>query len=111
MDATRPAYCRPAAFRAFAAALTEVDTSEGLFRAAWAIALHELPQADLAGGEATVANLIGAVERRVRSRQPEALLAHLHDVLSELLGFRGSTEDYYLPANSNLPEVLRTRRG
>jgi regulator of sirC expression with transglutaminase-like and TPR domain len=111
MDATRPAYCRPAAYRAFAAALPDAESPQGLFRAAWAIARHELPEADVTSGEAVVARLAGAVRRRVRSQSPKALLAHLHDVLFDVLGFRGNTEDYYQPANSYLPEVLRTRRG
>jgi regulator of sirC expression with transglutaminase-like and TPR domain len=111
MDATRPAYCRPAAYRAFAAALPDAESPQGLFRAAWAIARHELPEADVASGEAVVARLAGAVRRRVRSQSPKALLAHLHDLLFDVLGFRGNTEDYYQPANSYLPEVLRTRRG
>jgi regulator of sirC expression with transglutaminase-like and TPR domain len=38
-------------------------------------------------------------------------LAHLHDVLFDVIGFIGNVEDYYNPANSYLPEVLRTRRG
>jgi regulator of sirC expression with transglutaminase-like and TPR domain len=97
MDATRPAYCRPTAYRAFAAALPEADSPEGLFRAAWAIAQHELRDADVTSG--------------VLSHSAEALLAHLHDVLFDVLGFRGNTEDYYQPANSYLPQVLRTRRG
>jgi regulator of sirC expression with transglutaminase-like and TPR domain len=111
MDATRPAYCRPAAYRAFAAEMPNLDAPQALFRAAWAIACHESPDADLATGELAVANLVAAVQRRVRSRSQEALLAHLHDVLFDVLGFRGNTEDYYSPANSYLPEVLRTRRG
>jgi regulator of sirC expression with transglutaminase-like and TPR domain len=111
MDATRPAYCRPAAYRAFAAALPAADTPSGLFRAAWAISQHDLPDADLASGEAVIANLVAAVRRRVRSRSPQALIAHLHDVLFDVLGFRGNVEDYYQPANSYIPEVLRTRRG
>ena len=111
MDATHPAYCRPAAYRAFAADLSAATTPEGLFRAAWAIAQHEMPDADLASGEAVIDNLVEAVRRRVRSQSPEALLAHLHDVMFDVLGFRGNVEDYYQPANSYIPEVLRTRRG
>jgi len=111
MDATRPAYCRPAAYRAFAVALPEADSAEGMFRAAWAIAQHDLPDAELAEGEAVVGKLVDAVKRRVQSQQPQALLAHLHDVLFDVLGFRGNVEEYYLPANSYVPEVLRTRRG
>jgi regulator of sirC expression with transglutaminase-like and TPR domain len=105
------AYCRPAAYRAFAQNLCAIDTPEGLFRAAWAIAQHELPEAEHEAGEVVVSNLAMAVKRRVRSGSAEALLAHLHDVLFDVAGFRGNREDYYNPANSYLPEVLRTRRG
>jgi len=111
MDATRPAYCRPAAYRAFAAELRSLDAGDGLFRAAWTIARHELPDAEVGAGESVIANLVTAVRRRVRSQSQEALLAHLHDVLFDVLGFRGNAEDYYNPANSYVPEVLRTRRG
>jgi regulator of sirC expression with transglutaminase-like and TPR domain len=51
------------------------------------------------------------VRSRVRSKQPRALVAHLHDVLFEELGFAGNAEDYYTAANSYLPSVLKTRRG
>jgi regulator of sirC expression with transglutaminase-like and TPR domain len=111
MDAARPAYCRPAAYRAFAAELPTLQAGDGLFRAAWAIARHELPEADVVAGASVIANLAHAVRRRVRSPSQQALLAHLHDVLFDVIGFRGNAEDYYNPANSYLPEVLRTRRG
>jgi regulator of sirC expression with transglutaminase-like and TPR domain len=106
-----PAYCRPAAFRAFAESLPTASTPGGLFRAAWAIAQHHQPEADLAAGETVIANLAEAVRRRVRSTSHEALLAHLHDVLFDVIGFRGNREDYYNPGNSLLPDVLRARRG
>ena len=38
-------------------------------------------------------------------------MAHLHDVLFDVVGFVGNVDDYYNPANSYLPNVLRTRRG
>jgi regulator of sirC expression with transglutaminase-like and TPR domain len=106
-----PAYCRPAAYRAFAESLPACDSPGGLFRAAWAIAQHTQPEAQLAAGETVVANLAAAVQRRVQSRTPDALIAHLHDVMFEVIGFRGNRDDYYDPANSLLPDVLRTRRG
>jgi regulator of sirC expression with transglutaminase-like and TPR domain len=111
MDVLQPAYCRPAAYRAFAASLPMIDSERGLFRAAWAIAQHETPEADLAAGETVISNLCIAVQRRVRSSSPQALLAHLHDVLFDVIGFRGNRDDYYNPANSYLPAVLRSRRG
>lgn len=111
MDLSQPAYCRSTAYREFSRALPEIKSAEGLFRAAWAIALHEHPDADLAEGEATVANLIATIQGRVRSTSVEARLAHLHDVLFDLLEFRGNVDDYYAPANSYLCDVLQTRRG
>ena len=111
MTTSTPAFCRLAAYRAFAQHLPAIDTPAGLFAAAWAIAQHERPDADLKAGEIVVENLVAAIHRRVKSRTPEALLTHLHDLLFDVLGFRGNTEAYYDPANSYLPDVLRTRRG
>jgi regulator of sirC expression with transglutaminase-like and TPR domain len=106
-----PAYCHAAAYADFARAVPHVETTRGLFRAAFAIARHEHPRADVERAEATIAELAGTVRRRVRSSSVEAKLAHLHDVLFDVVGFVGNVEDYYNPANSYLPEVLRTRRG
>ena len=111
MDKLSPAYCRPAAFRAFAASLPERHTAGGLFRAAWAVAQHERSEADVDAGAKVIANLAQAVRRRVRTPSDEALLAHLHDVLFDVIGFRGNQDNYYDVANSYLPEVLKSRRG
>ncbi len=106
-----PAYCHPAAYAAFAAEMARLDSTKGLFHAAFAIARHEKPAADVRLGEATIEELAETVRRRVRSANPQAKLAHLHDVLFDVAGFVGNVEDYYNPANSYLPDVLRTRRG
>lgn len=111
MDAPAPAYCRPAAYHAFVASLPAAESAEGLFRTAWSISQHELPDANIAEGEAAIAQLVETVRRRVRSNSPQALIAHLHDVLFDVAGFKGNVNDYYQSANSYLPEVLRTRRG
>jgi regulator of sirC expression with transglutaminase-like and TPR domain len=106
-----PAYCHRAAYDAFAIEMPRVDSTSGLFRAAFAIARHELPSADVEQALATIAELADTVQRRVHSTQIEARLAHLHDVLFDVVGFVGNVEDYYNPANSYLPEVLRSHRG
>jgi regulator of sirC expression with transglutaminase-like and TPR domain len=106
-----PAYCHPTAYAAFERELPHVDSTAGLFRAAFAIAQHERPDADVARGEATISELADTVRRRVHSANVEAKLAHLHDVLFDVVGFVGNVEDYYNPANSYLPDVLRTHRG
>ncbi|HEY2412177.1 MAG TPA: transglutaminase-like domain-containing protein, partial [Pirellulaceae bacterium] len=96
---------------AFAEQLPHIETTRGLFRAAFAIAQHERPTANLAQAEVAVGQLVETVRRRVHTPNADAKLAHLHDVLFDVIGFRGNVEDYYDPANSYLPEVLRTRRG
>lgn len=106
-----PAYCRAAAYDAFAIEIPRVDTTTGLFRAAFAIARHEQPDADVVQAERTIAELADTVRRRVHSPMVDAKLAHLHDVLFDVVGFVGNVEDYYNPANSYLPDVLRTLRG
>jgi regulator of sirC expression with transglutaminase-like and TPR domain len=106
-----PVYCRPPAFHAFSTAVENAETSAGLFHAAFAIALHERPLADFAHAEKTIDELAQTVHRRVRSESFEARLAHLHDVLFDVVGLHGNIEDYYHPDNSYLSEVLRTRRG
>jgi regulator of sirC expression with transglutaminase-like and TPR domain len=106
-----PAYCRSAAYDAFAIEIPRVDTTRGLFRAAFAIARHEQPDADVEEAEATIAELADTVNHRVHSPNIDAKLAHLHDVLFDIVGFVGNVDDYYNPANSYLPDVLRTHRG
>jgi regulator of sirC expression with transglutaminase-like and TPR domain len=106
-----PAYCHPAAFGAFKRELAQIDMTRGLFRAAFAIAQHEQPAADVAAAEATLGELAETVRHRVHSANIEAKLAHLHDMLFDVVGFSGNVDDYYNPANSYLPEVLRTHRG
>jgi regulator of sirC expression with transglutaminase-like and TPR domain len=106
-----PAYCRAAAFDAFARELPRINSTSGLFHAAFAIALHEHPNADVEQAEATITELADTVSRRVHSPSVDAKLAHLHDVLFDVVGFVGNVDDYYNPANSYLLEVLRTRRG
>jgi regulator of sirC expression with transglutaminase-like and TPR domain len=106
-----PAYCRSAAYDAFAMEIPRIDTTTGLFRAAFAIARHEQPDADVEQAEATIAELADTVNRRVHSPTVDAKLAHLHDVLFDVVGFVGNVDDYYNPANSYLPDVLRTHRG
>jgi regulator of sirC expression with transglutaminase-like and TPR domain len=105
------AYCRPAAHAAFAAQLPQIETTPGLFRAAFAIAQHERPTANVAQAEVAVEQLVDTVRRRLHTESTDAKLAHLHDVLFDVIGFAGNVDDYYNPSNSYLPEVLRTRRG
>jgi regulator of sirC expression with transglutaminase-like and TPR domain len=73
--------------------------------------MHQLDSVDPAHVDATIQSYADTVRARVRGRQPQALLAHLHDVLFDEQNFHGNTDDYYAPANSYLPSVLETKTG
>ncbi|MEM9185049.1 MAG: transglutaminase-like domain-containing protein [Planctomycetota bacterium] len=112
MPSTAPAYCREVAFKAFRRELPGAGQPAGLLRAATAIALHAEPENSIDAVVETIERLSAVVHRRLKSSSPEAAVAHLHDVLFDVVGFRGAeAEDYYSPGNSYLPRVLQTRRG
>lgn len=106
-----PHHCRPAAYAHFAAQLPRLDTVDGLVHAAIAVSMQELTDVEPRQVDEQLQQIAQRVRTRVRSRQQRALLAHLHDVLFEQLGFHGATKDYYSPANSYLPKVLETKQG
>ena len=106
-----PVNCRACAYELFAQALKVLDTDDGLVTAACAMSMHELDDVNPPLVGQMLASLADEVRCRVKGSQPEALLAHLHEVLFEEHGFTGNTDDYYSPVNSYLPEVLVTKRG
>ena len=108
---TSPAFCRPSAFDSFAHSLSGLETRHGLIEAASNLALHEKPEAEVAQVVPAIEHLASSVRQRVHSSDPEAILAHLHDMLFDVLGLRGNVDDYYNSSNSYLTDVLRTRRG
>lgn len=111
MTTRAPEHCRPAAYELFAKQMEHVDSSDGLLRAAVAIALHEQEHADPDSVDAQVEALAAEVFSRLNRREPHAILAHTHAVLFDEMGFGGDTQDFYNPINSYLPSVLERRRG
>jgi len=109
--ACAPRYCRPAAYELFAQQLPNLGETTSLMRAAVAVSMHELDDADADAVDQTIGGIAVDIGSRVVSGCPRALLAQLHEVLFEEWGFTGNSEDYYNPDNSYLPRVLATRRG
>ena len=108
-----PVCCSPAAFGLLTkvSGSSSIDSPVALLNGAIAISMHEMDDVDPSAVEATIQGYADTVRSRVRGRQPQALLAHLHDVLFEEEGFRGNTQDYYASGNSYVPAVLETKRG
>jgi regulator of sirC expression with transglutaminase-like and TPR domain len=109
--ANRPELCRPQAFHFFARQLPVIETTQGLLDAAIAISMHSLDGVEPRSIRMRLETLAQRVRVRVRSPNPQARLAHFHDVLFEEEGYRGNSKDYYNPANSYLSMVLDSRRG
>ena len=106
-----PVCCTPAAFGLLTKTAASIDSPGALLNGAIAVSMHEMDDVDPAAVEQALQKYADKVRARVRGRQPQALLAHLHDVLFEEEGFRGNTQDYYASANSYVPAVLDTKRG
>jgi len=106
-----PVCCSPEAYALLSKAAASLEAPDALLGGAVAIAMHQLDEVDAGAVDAQLQGYADTVRSRVRGRQPQALLAHLHDVLFDEEGFRGNTDDYYAPANSYVPAVLETKRG
>lgn len=106
-----PTKCRRSAYALFASQIEHLENPEALVTAATAISKHELETAEPAVVHAQLQEWADVLVSRVRDRNPQALLAHGHQLLFDELGFTGNSADYYNPFNSYLPLVLETRKG
>ncbi len=111
MKTVLPLCCTPAAFQLLARQLRAIDSPDALLQGAIAISMHQMDSVDPAHVDSTIQNIADTVRRRVRGPQIQAMMAHLHAYLFDELGFTGNTEDYYQPANSYLPAVIKNRQG
>lgn len=108
---SRPVLCRPEAYRCFVEQLPRLETTEGLLRAAVAVAMHERGHVEFAHVDAILNALADRARSAIRNWSCDSALAHLHRVLFEEEKFTGNEENYYLAANSYLPSVLQSRQG
>jgi regulator of sirC expression with transglutaminase-like and TPR domain len=106
-----PVHCRSEAYQYFQEQLPNLDSEEGLLRAAIAVSMHALDDVDPIHVEQRLRKLSLHVRRRVRSQTIPAIQANLHAVLFEEEGFAGNLERYYNALNSYIPVVLNTRLG
>ncbi|MBX2852410.1 MAG: transglutaminase-like domain-containing protein [Phycisphaeraceae bacterium] len=113
MSFYEPLHCRLDAFTALRDELAELETTDGLVRAAVAVAMHELDpdEADPLRVMTQLDDLADQVRGRVVGNAPRALLAHAHHVLFEEARYRGNLGDYDNAGNSYLPRVLKSRLG
>lgn len=111
MNGPMPVCCAPQAFQLLATHLQSVNSPDALVGGAIAICMHSLQKVDPVAVDTQLQKYADTVRSRVHGRQPQALMAHLHDVLFDEEGFQGNSEDYYNVNNNFLPIVLETKRG
>jgi regulator of sirC expression with transglutaminase-like and TPR domain len=111
MKPNLPLCSSPEAFRLLAAQVPQINSPDALLNGALAIAMHHVPNCDVAAIDAKLQGFADTVRSRVRGSQQQALLAHLHSFLFEEFALTGNTDDYYNPCNSYLPMVLDSKRG
>jgi len=107
----KPLHCRRQAHELFRAQVGNLDAPGALLRAAVAISMHELADADPAAVEARIEEYAARVCERVKTGEARAYLAHLHAVLFDEEGFCGEEASYDDPQNSYIPVVLERKRG
>lgn len=107
----QPQFCRPEAWDYFHQQLPELETTEGLLRAAIGVSMHALDDLNPQAAEQRLRRFSDSVVRRSPSQQIQALQANLHSLLFDEEGFVGNLQNYYNALNSYVPAVLNTRRG
>jgi regulator of sirC expression with transglutaminase-like and TPR domain len=111
MNPILPMCCAPEAFNLLARQVHMIESSDALLNGAVAISMHQMPDINPARIDQTLQRYTDRVRARVRGDQPQAMLAHLHQLLFEEEGFTGNLDDYYNTANSYLPAVLKSKQG
>src|SRR6185369_7628856 len=94
-----PLCCAPEAFNLLARQVPAIESPDALVHGATAVAMHQVEGVDIAAVDAILQGYVDTVRSRVRGSQPQALLAHLHEVLFEEEKFIGNQEDYYNTSN------------
>ncbi|MFO0871442.1 MAG: transglutaminase-like domain-containing protein [Pirellulales bacterium] len=107
----KPVDCRPEAYVLFREQLPLLETLDGLWRSAAAVALHAIEDLSLEDVDQRLEALAERVRAGSRSGRDVARVTYLHEVLFEEEGFCGDFERYSSPLNSYLPVVLESRRG
>jgi regulator of sirC expression with transglutaminase-like and TPR domain len=108
---TLPLCASPRAYNLLARQIPTINSSDALLQGALAIALHQMEDVDAGAVDAQLQSYADIIRGRVHGSQPQALLAHMHELLFEEEGFRGNIDDYYNPRNSFLPAVLESKLG
>lgn len=107
----KPKFCRQEAYQLFGEQLSGIESTDNLWKATAAVAMHALDDVRIDDIDGRLDELADRVRRAAESGTEVALQAHLHRVLFDEEGFVGNLAQYRNALNSYLPVVLETRRG
>src|SRR5438552_18960681 len=88
-----PLCCAPEAFNLLSRQVAAIESPDALVHGATAIAMHQMEGVELAAVDAVLQGYVDTVRSRVRGSQPQAMLAHLHEVLFDEEQFTGNQDD------------------
>lgn len=111
MHPSPPIFCSRPVYNYFLEALEHMDTMDGLLQAAIAISMHGDPQTYPEQILEQMQDISDRVLEQCHTETPKALVAHLHDVMFDQMGFCGNGEHYDDVSNSLLSHVLATQKG
>jgi len=111
MSPQLPVCCAPQAYQLLASQVEMINSPDALLGGAVAVAMHALHDVDPGAVDRKLQKFADTIRSRVRGRQPQAVLAHMHQFLFEEERFSGNTDDYYNIANNFIPTVLESKRG
>lgn len=103
-------HCRQAAYDTLAGYVKRLRSADALLGGAVAIAMHEMPEADVAATAARVDAVAAQIRGRFRSDSQHAILAHAHAVLFDEMGLHYAVDEVD-PLDSYLPAVIERSRG
>ena len=106
-----PLCCSTPAYKLLARSAQNLASPDTLLDGAIAIAMHAMPNVKARQIDRQLQGYADTVRRHVHGTQPQALLAHLHDVLFDEAGFAGDPEQLCTPFDGLLPMTLETKRG
>ncbi len=106
-----PLCCDPTAFKYMRRQIKSLESPDSLLQAALAIAMHQMDGFKPETVDRSLQTYADMIRSRVKGNQPQALLAHLHELMFDEQKFSGNTEDYYNPENSYVPAVLKSKHG
>lgn len=106
-----PICCGPVAFKHLRRCVGSIASTDGLLQCALAVGMQGANKGNCLDVKGTLESYADTIRQRVKGKQGQALLAHMHEYLFEELKISGNKDNCHSMANLHLPSVLITKKG